>query len=60
MSKGANSAISQSQLLAISCRLLKEREKSRVQCAIGFCLSLIEKLARDFLSQSKGVAIAIA
>ena len=33
---GANSAINQSQLLAITCNSLKAREKSRVHGAIGF------------------------
>ena len=33
---GANSAMNQSQLLAITCNKLKEREKSRVHGAIGF------------------------
>ena len=33
---GADSEMSQSQLLAITCNLLKAREKSRVQGAIGF------------------------
>ena len=28
--------MTQSEFLAITCNLLKEREKSRVQCAIGF------------------------
>ena len=33
---GANSAMNQSKVLAISCNSLKEREKSRVHSAIGF------------------------
>ena len=33
---GANSAMNQSQLLAITCNSLKAREKSRVHGAIGF------------------------
>ena len=33
---GANSAINQSQFLAITCNSFKAREKSRVQGAIGF------------------------
>ena len=33
---GANSAMNQSQFLAITCNSLKEREKSRVHGAIGF------------------------
>ena len=36
ITKGANSATSQSQFLAITCNLLKAREKSRVHGAIGF------------------------
>ena len=47
---GANSAMNQSEFLTIKWNLLKAREKSRVQAAIGFlfCFSLVEKLARDF------------
>ena len=33
---GAGSAMNQSQSLAITCKSLEEREKSRVHCAIGF------------------------
>ena len=33
---GANNAMYQSEFLAITCNLLKAREKSRVHCAIGF------------------------
>ena len=33
---GANSAMKQSEYLAITCNLLKAREKSHVQGAIGF------------------------
>ena len=33
---GAGSAMNQSQFLAITCNLLKARERSRVQGAIGF------------------------
>ena len=33
---GTNSAMNQSQFLAIICNLLKAREKSRVHVAIGF------------------------
>ena len=33
---GADSAMNQSQFLAIICNLLKAREKSRVRGAIGF------------------------
>ena len=47
---GANSAMNQSQFLAITCNSLKAREKSRVQGAIGFgfCFSMVEKLAPVF------------
>ena len=47
---GADSATNQAQFLAITCNLLKAREKSRVHGAIGFwsCVSLVEKLARVF------------
>ena len=33
---GSNSAMNQSKFIAILCNLLKAREKSRVQVAIGF------------------------
>ena len=36
MTKGADSAMNQSQFLAITCNSLKAREKSCVQGAIGF------------------------
>ena len=36
---GANSAMNQSQFLAITCNSLKAREKSRVHGAIGFGLA---------------------
>ena len=36
---GTNSAINQSQLLAITCNSLEAREKSRVQGGIGFGLA---------------------
>ena len=52
---GAISAMNQSEFLAITCNLLKAREKSRMQGGIdlgGFCFSLVKKLARDFLSKS--------
>ena len=38
---GTNSAMNQSQFLAITCNSLEAREKSRVQGAIGFGLLLI-------------------
>ena len=51
----ANSAMNQSEFLAITCNLLKLREKSRVQGVIGvwFCLSLVEILAQVFLANHK-------
>ena len=36
---GANSAMNQSQFLAITCNSLEAREKSRVHGAIGFCFA---------------------
>ena len=36
ITRGANSAMNQSEFLAITCNLLKAREKSHVQSAIGF------------------------
>ena len=41
ITKGANSATSQSQFPAITCNLLKAREKSRVHGAIGFGFGLL-------------------
>ena len=35
----ANSAMNQSQFLAITCNSLEAREKSRVHGAIGFCFA---------------------
>ena len=53
ITKGANSATSQSQFLAITCNLLKAREKSRVHGAIGFGLLLIGwRTGASLLSQS--------
>ena len=41
--------MNQLKFLANTCELLKARENSRVQIAIGFgFFSLVEKLARDF------------
>ena len=47
---GANSAMDQSQFLAITCNLPKAREKARVQGAIGFgfASNWLRKLAGDF------------
>ena len=47
---GANSAMNQSEFLAITCNLLKAREKSRVQGGIvsGFAYNWLKNLARDF------------
>ena len=36
---GANSAMNQSEFLAITCNLLKAGEKSRAYGAIGFCFA---------------------
>ena len=46
----ADSAMNQSQFLAITCNSLEAREKSRVHGAIGFWFffSLVEKLGRVF------------
>ena len=58
---GATSAMNQSEFLAITCNLLKAREKSRLQAAIGFCFdSHWLKNWRNTFKQSIGVAIAIA
>ena len=45
---GTNSAMNQSQFLAITCNWLEAREESCVHGAIGFwfCFSFVEKLAR--------------
>ena len=49
--------MNQSESPAITCNLLKAREKSSVQCDwFWFCFSLVEKHAR-FLCQSLSVAI---
>ena len=47
---GANSAMNQSEFLAIACNLLKAREQiTRTRCDwFWFCFSLVEKLARNF------------
>ena len=47
---GTNSAMDQSQFLAITCNLLEAREKSLVHGAIGFGLASdwLKKLARLF------------
>ena len=47
---GADSAMNQSQLLAITCNSLQAREKSRVRGAIGFGFASdwLKKLARVF------------
>ena len=46
---GASGAMNQSELLAITKNLRIAREKSRLQDAdrFWFCLSLVEKLARN-------------
>ena len=59
---GANSAMSQSQFLAIISNLFKAREKSRVHGAIGFGFGFAShwlKTGVSLLSQSLSVAIAI-
>ena len=47
---GANSAVNQSQFLAITCNSLKAREKSRVDGVIGFGFAChwLKKLAQVF------------
>ena len=57
---GADSAMNQSQFLAITCDSLKAREKSRAHGAIGFGFaSHLLKNCVSLLSQSLSVAIAI-
>jgi len=54
---GANSAVNQSEFLAISCNFLEARETLSAQGAIGFSASKwLQKLAGFFLSQSIIVA----
>ena len=54
----ANSAMNQSEFLAITCNLLKAREKSRVRGVIGFGFaSHWLKTGARFLSQSLSVTI---
>ena len=56
----ANSAMNQSQFLAITCNSLEAREKSRVHGAIGFGFaSHWLNTGASLLSQSLSVAIAI-
>ena len=48
---GSKLGMNQTEVLAITCNLLKAREKSRVEGAIGFGFtfsSLVEYLARNF------------
>jgi len=45
---GANSAMNQSQFLAITCNSLEAREKLRWWDWFWFCFSLVEKLAQVF------------
>ena len=54
---GTNSAMNQSQFIAITCNSLEAREKSRVHGAIGFGFASHWLLA--LLSQSLSAAIAI-
>ena len=57
---GLDSAMNQSQFLAITCNSLKAREKSRVHGAIGFGFAAHWlKTDASLLSQSLSVAIAI-
>ena len=57
---GTDSAMNQSQILAISCNSLEAREKSRVHGAIGFGFdSHWLKTGANLLSQSLSAAIAI-
>ena len=57
---GTNSAMNQSQFLAITCNSLEAREKSRVHGAIGFGFaSHWLKNSASLLSQSLSVAIVI-
>ena len=57
---GANSALNQSELLAITFNLLKAREESRVEDAIGFGFAAHWlKTGGRFLSKLLSVAIAI-
>ena len=56
---GTNSAINQSQFLAITCNSLEARKKSHVHGAIGFGFaSHWLKTGASLLSQSLSVAIA--
>jgi len=56
---GTNSAINQSQFLAITCNSLEAREKSHLHGAIGFGFaSHWLKTGASLLSQSLSVAIA--
>ena len=56
---GADSAMNQSQFLAIICNSLKAREKSRLHGANGFDFAVGGKTGASLLSQSLSVAIAI-
>ena len=53
---GANIAMNQSEFLAITCNLLKGREKSLINVAIrlGFSFPLVEKLGRYFKNNWEG------
>ena len=55
---GATSAMNQSEYLALTYNLLKAREKSRVERAIGFGFGFASHWLKD-LTQSTDVAIAI-
>ena len=50
---GTNSAMNQSQFLAITCNLLEARERSRVQGAIGFGFHWLKNWRDSFKPISK-------
>ena len=56
---GANSMMSQSEFLVITCNLLKGREKSRVKGAIGFGFGFPSYWWKNW-SEIISVAVAIA
>ena len=45
ITKGANSTANQSETVAIAGNLIKARENTRIQIAIGLGFSLVEKVA---------------
>ena len=52
---GADSAMNQSQFLAIICNLLKAREKSRVHGVIGFGFGFASHWLKNWLESSKPI-----